>query len=68
MAFLERYLGDDNPDVLRVQLEAGMGIVANNVLHDRSAFVDDPAQPRLIYRARYLDRVVGNPEGPWRNG
>ena len=44
-----------------------MGIVANNVLHDRSAFVDDPAQPRLIYRARYLDRVR-QPEPPCPNG
>jgi hypothetical protein len=35
-----------------------MGLVANNVLHDRSAFVDDPAHPRLLYRARYLDRVA----------
>ena len=68
VAFLERYLGEDNPDVLRVRLEAGMGIVANNVLHDRSAFVDDPAQPRLIYRARYLDRVASPQEMPWPNG
>jgi hypothetical protein len=58
VAFLERLLNDDNPDVLRLRLEAGMGLVANNVLHDRSAFVDDPAHPRLLYRARYLDRVA----------
>jgi hypothetical protein len=68
VAFLERFLGDDNPYVLRLRLEAGMGIVANNVLHDRSGFADDPAYPRLLYRARYLDRV-GEPEvPPWRNG
>ena len=58
VAFLERLLGEDNPDVLQLRLEPGMGLVANNVLHDRSAFVDDPGQPRLIYRARYLDRVA----------
>jgi hypothetical protein len=29
------------------------------VLHDRSAFRDDPARPRLLYRARYRDRVGG---------
>jgi hypothetical protein len=34
-----------------------MGLVCNNVLHDRSGFVDDPMHPRLLYRARYLDRV-----------
>jgi hypothetical protein len=53
-------------DVLTLRLAPGMGIVANNVLHDRSAFVDDPAAPRLIYRARYLDRVRGI--APWRTG
>ena len=34
-----------------------MGLVCNNVLHDRAGFVDDPKQPRLLYRARYLDRI-----------
>jgi hypothetical protein len=58
VAFLERFLADDNPFALRLRLEPGMGIVANNVLHDRSAFVDDPARPRLVWRARYLDRVA----------
>ena len=67
VAFLDRYLNEDNPDVLRLRLGAGMGIVANNVLHDRSDFVDDAAQPRLLYRARYLDRVA-TPEPSCRNG
>ena len=30
----------------------------DKALHDRSAFVDDPAQPRLLYRARFLDRAT----------
>jgi hypothetical protein len=71
VAFLERLLADDNPDVIRLRLEAGMGIVANNLLHDRSAFVDDPSRPRLIYRARYLDRVAppaSHEEPACRNG
>jgi hypothetical protein len=71
VAFLERVLADDNPDVIRLRLEGGMGIVANNVLHDRSAFVDDPARPRLIFRARYLDRVArpaDHREPAWLNG
>ena len=58
VAFIERYLASDAAPVFRLRLAAGMGIVANNVLHDRSAFADDPAQPRLLYRARYLDRVA----------
>jgi hypothetical protein len=71
VAFLERLLADDNPDVIRLRLDAGMGIVANNVLHDRSAFVDDPSRLRLIYRARYLDRVTlpaSHEEPACRNG
>ena len=67
VAFLERYLREDNPDVLRLRLEPGMGLVANNVLHDRSAFVDDPTCPRLLYRARYLDRIASLGV-PCRNG
>jgi hypothetical protein len=63
VAFFERFLNDDNPYVLRLSLQAGMGIVANNVLHDRSGFVDDPAQPRLLYRARYLDRIRSPEKG-----
>ena len=57
MAFLRELLGRDGPPCWRLQLQAGMGIVGHNVLHARSAFVDDPAAPRLLYRARYLDRV-----------
>ena len=34
-----------------------MGILCNNVLHDRTGFTDDPARPRLILRARYHERI-----------
>jgi Taurine catabolism dioxygenase TauD, TfdA family len=57
VALLERLLASDGPALLRTRLDAGMGLVCNNVLHDRSGFVDDPQRPRLLYRARYLDRV-----------
>ncbi len=56
-AFLEQLLASDGPHLFRLTLEPGMGLVCNNVLHDRSGFVDDPQQPRLLYRARYLDRI-----------
>ena len=46
------------PWILRLRLQAGMGLVCHNVLHERSAFADDPAAPRLLYRARFLDRVA----------
>jgi hypothetical protein len=68
VAALEAVLDDPRtPGRLQLQLQAGMGIVGHNVLHDRSSFDDDPAQPRLLYRARFLDRCqVLDP--PWLNG
>ena len=71
VACLEAFLAAADAPVWRLRLEAGMGIVANNVLHERTAFADDPLRPRLLYRARYLDRVARPhaPGGePWRNG
>ena len=35
-----------------------MGLVCNNVLHDRAAFVDSESRKRLLYRARYFDRIA----------
>jgi alpha-ketoglutarate-dependent taurine dioxygenase len=58
VAFLQQLLDDDASPVFRLTLQPGMGLVCNNVLHDRSGFVDDALQPRLLYRARYLDRIA----------
>ncbi len=58
VAALSRVLVE-TPYVLRATLAPGQGLVCNNVLHDRSGFTDDPAAPRLIYRGRYYDRVLG---------
>jgi len=55
--YLEKFLESDTPSIFRLKLEAGMGLVCNNVLHDRTGFIDDPDKPRLLYRARFLDRV-----------
>jgi len=57
VARLAQWLTADAPHALRVRLEPGMGVICNNVLHARSAFRDDPARPRLLYRARYYDRA-----------
>jgi len=37
-----------------------MGLLCNNVLHDRAGFSDDAGHPRLLYRARYYDRIAGS--------
>jgi len=59
VAQLEKLLASDTPHILRARLEPGMGLLCNNVLHDRAEFSDDPSHPRLLYRARYLDRIAG---------
>ena len=58
---LGRILDADSPHVLVLRLAGGQGLVCNNVLHNRSAFTDDPApgMARLVYRARYSDRIAG---------
>ncbi|MFP4063278.1 MAG: TauD/TfdA family dioxygenase [Halochromatium sp.] len=43
---------------LRGRLESGWGLISNNVLHTRAGF-SDGAVPRLLYRARYYDRIQG---------
>jgi hypothetical protein len=40
------------------RLEPGWGLLCNNVLHTRTGFADG-AVPRLLYRARYYDRIAG---------
>lgn len=56
--FLANLLAQPSPYIFHARLEAGMGLICNNVLHDRTAFQDDAYQKRLIYRARFYDRVA----------
>ncbi len=49
----------DEAVTLKYRLNAGEGIVCNNILHNRSGFVDSDTQQRLMYRARYYDRIAG---------
>lgn len=57
-AALERLLAAPTPWTLKGRLEPGMGLVCNNVLHDRSGFGETPEKRRLLYRARYRERVA----------
>jgi hypothetical protein len=60
VAFLNWLLAEDGQDILHWRLEAGQGYIGNNVLHNRSAFQDGgEGQGRLLYRARYFDRMEG---------
>ncbi len=59
LAYLQEILNNPSPYIYRGRLESGMGLVSNNVLHDRAAFTDDATHKRHYYRARYFDRLAG---------
>jgi alpha-ketoglutarate-dependent taurine dioxygenase len=63
VAFLEKLLASNLPYIYRGRLEPGMGLICNNVLHDRAGFNDSPDKKRLLYRARYYDRIAGTDVG-----
>ncbi|RLA32028.1 MAG: taurine catabolism dioxygenase TauD [Gammaproteobacteria bacterium] len=50
-------LAEDNGPVLNYCLQPGQGLISNNVLHNRTAFKDGAGNKRLLYRARFFDRV-----------
>lgn len=57
VAYLKELLAGDSPYIFRGRLEPGMGLISNNVLHDRAGFRDGDTSKRLLYRARYYDRI-----------
>jgi alpha-ketoglutarate-dependent taurine dioxygenase len=61
VGFLLELLASDSMYIIRHRLRAGQGIICNNVLHKREAFADDASsgQERLLYRARYHERIRG---------
>lgn len=56
-AALEEVLRDPPFGLFVHKLEAGQGLLSNNVLHTRTAFKDNPERPRLLWRARFHDRI-----------
>ena len=56
---IDDFLASDSPWIFRHRLEPGQGLICNNVLHNRTSFINDEAgeQQRLIYRGRYYDRL-----------
>lgn len=59
--FLEHLLASDLPYIFHYRLQANEGILSNNVLHGRDKFANGeaPDAQRLMYRARYYDRIAG---------
>jgi alpha-ketoglutarate-dependent taurine dioxygenase len=56
-ATLARILAEE-PLILRTRLQPGMGLICNNVLHDRTGFSTAPVDGRLLYRIRYHDPIL----------
>jgi len=54
---IEDLLASQPAGWFRLKLQAGMGLLCNNVLHTRDGFSDSPERRRLLYRARYHDRI-----------
>lgn len=63
VAFLQNLWDEGSAYVYYHRLMPGEGLICNNVLHNRTAFHDDPTQGkcRLMYRARYFDRINAAP-------
>lgn len=65
LAALGDWLECGSSHIFRGKLEPGMGLISNNVLHDRSSFEDTSGQRRLLYRARYMDRLAMTSVREW---
>ena len=54
---LSEILDDPQGPAIRYRLQASEGLISNNVLHNRTAFTDGSSGNRLLYRARFFDRI-----------
>lgn len=60
VAFLDGLLAkEQEPLILKHKLEAGQGLISNNILHTRTAFENGAGSARLLLRGRYRKRVAG---------
>ncbi len=57
LRFIEHLFSRGHTYIYRLRLQPGQCLVSNNVLHNRSGFRDSPEHRRVIYRARYHQRV-----------
>ncbi|MFK7815663.1 MAG: TauD/TfdA family dioxygenase [Gammaproteobacteria bacterium] len=61
LAFLREVLQDCSY-IFHYSLNAGEGVICNNVLHNRTAFEDyqDESKKRMLFRGRFYNRVASN--------
>ena len=62
-AFIDKVLQTPGRYHISRRLDAGEGVVCNNVLHNRSEFEDTNRSGRLLYRTRYRERIARNRAG-----
>jgi len=62
VAFLGDILSKPSPYIFSHRMEAGHGVICNNVLHNRSAFEDTDSSHRMVLRGRYYDRIAATAE------
>ncbi|MFV1982957.1 MAG: TauD/TfdA family dioxygenase [Thiohalomonadales bacterium] len=59
LEYLQKILNGYSPFIIRGLLEPGMGLISNNILHNREAFTDNEIHERHFYRVRYFNRIKG---------
>ena len=59
LKLLNQILDGTSDYIFTSLLEPGMGLISNNVLHRRNAFVDDEKNTRHFFRSRYFERLKG---------
>ena len=59
--YLDHLLDDNNVEFdwlrIRKKMKAGEAVICNNVLHKRTAFSNNENSPRVMYRARFYQRI-----------
>lgn len=54
---LDELLDANTPHHFQYTMQSNQGLICNNILHKRSAFTDNPDNPRLLLRGRYSNRI-----------
>jgi len=58
LSFMTSLLASDSEYKVKARLSPGEGIICNNVLHNRNSFIDGKKNRRLVFRARYFERIA----------
>ncbi|CAC9532935.1 hypothetical protein BHECKSOX_1218 [Bathymodiolus heckerae thiotrophic gill symbiont] len=57
VALLDQLLADTTEYHFSHTMSANQGLICNNILHKRTAFIDTPDSPRLMLRGRYFNKI-----------